>query len=65
MLPIPKFILYLAKNSKMHKIHCFSFESWISLFIPDLLFFSHKIKPKKKLHANVPEMFNFNSKTSI
>ena len=64
MLPIPKFILYHTKDSKTGKIHCFLFENWVSLFIPAQLFFSLN-NVKKKLYANVPEMFDFNPKISI
>ena len=64
MLPIPKFILYPTKDSKIHEIHGFFLENWVRLFIPAQLFFSLN-NTKKKLHANVPEMFNFNPKISI
>ena len=64
MMSIPKFILYLTKNSKTGKIHCFFFIYRVSLFIPDLLFFPLN-NPKRELYANAPEMHNFDLKTSI
>lgn len=63
MLPIPKFILFLTKNSKTGKIYCFFLKNCASLFIPNLLFFPLN-NPKKKLYANVPEMCKFNPKMS-
>ena len=64
MLPTPKFILYLMKVSKTRKIHRFSLKNWATFFIPAQLSFS-LTKAKKELYGNIPEMFNFNSKTSI
>ena len=64
MLPIPKFILYLMKDSKKDKIHYFFLENWVSLFIPALFFFSLN-NAKKNLYANVPEMLTFILKTNI
>ena len=64
MLLIVRFILCLTKDSKVRKIHYFLLENRVSLFIPDLIFFP-QINTKKKLYANVPEMSNFNPKTSI
>ena len=64
MLPVRKFISYLMKYSKPRKIHYFFLENWASLFISTLLFFSLN-NIKEKVYANVPEMLNFNPKTSI
>ena len=64
MLPAPKFILYLTKDSKTHKMQCFFIKHWVRLFLPAQLFFPLN-NTKKKLYANVPEMFNFNPKISI
>ena len=47
MLLISIFILCLTKASKVRKIHCFFLKNWVSLFILDFLFFSHKLAPKK------------------
>ena len=64
MLLIPKFILHPTKNSKTGKIHCFFLKNWVSIFIPVQLLLSLN-NIKKKVHNNMPEMFNFNLKTSI
>ena len=52
------------KDLKTGKIYCFFLEDWVLLFIPAQLFFSLN-NAKKKLYANVPEMFHLNSKISI
>ena len=64
MLPVPEFILYLTKDSKTHKIHCFFFKNWVRLFISINFFFSLN-NAKKKLYANVLEILKFNPKTNI
>ena len=64
MLPIPKFILYLMRNSKTGKIQYVFFKNGAPLFIPNLLFLPLN-NLKTTLYANVPEMCNSNSKTSI
>jgi hypothetical protein len=64
MQPIPKHILYVIKNSKTGKIYSFFLKNWASLFISNLLFFSLN-SIKVKLYFNVPEMSQFNPKTSI
>ena len=64
MLSVSKFVLYFMKDSEKGKIRCFLLENWDSLFIPAQLFFSLN-NAKKNLYANVPDMPNFNSKTSI
>ena len=47
LLLISRFILCLTKVSKVLKIHCFFLKNRVSFFIPNLLFFSHKITPRK------------------
>ena len=65
LLPVPENIFYFMKDSKRRKISYFFLENWVSLFISIQLFFFSLNKTKKKLYANVPEIFNFNPKTSI
>ena len=59
-----KIILYLMEDSKRRKIHCFLLKNWVSPIILAQLSFSLN-NTEKKLYANVPEIINFNSKTSI
>jgi hypothetical protein len=64
MLSIPKFILYLAKDSKIRKTRYFFFGNQVLL--SSLFYFIFSLNDtKKKLYVNIPEMFNFNPKTSI
>ena len=63
MLSVPNFTLYLTKESKACKIHCFFLKKLGPTFHLCSIFFSLN-NAKKKLNDNVPKMFNFNLKMS-
>ena len=62
MIPVLKFVLYLTKDSKTDKTHSILLKNWMRLFHHCLTFFSLN-NTTKQLYVDVPEMFNFNSKT--
>ena len=64
MILVPKIISYITKAFKAGKTHCFSIKTG-SNFSSLLGFFFSQSNAKKKIYADVPEMFNFSPKTSI
>ena len=61
---LSRIILCLTKASKICKIYCFFLETE-SHFSSLIYFFFSQNSIKKKLYADLPEMFNSDPKTSI
>ena len=58
--------IYLMKYVKVRKICCFNFSLKAGPHFSFLFYFFFSLNnANKKIYANVPEMFNFNPKTSI